>query len=163
MVKIPCVYLSWVVGLGNEGLLNSFLSISTGMGSVHSKADKIYNVKNKQINKYDISPASYSKWIFTHQAESPGKKPVRNLVLTTFIKTILHFPPPQKKKNCITIVSNFSRVIQLSQEKSKTMVMRPCHLVITTRILWCSRDGINRVSLKPWNYCKLPSVIWNHD
>ena len=33
----------------------------------------------------------------------------------------MHFvypPPPQKKKNCITIVSNFSWVLQSPQEKS---------------------------------------------
>ena len=37
-------------------------------------------------------------------------------------------PPPKKKKekrkNCMTFVSNFSLVLQLSQEKSKTMVMQ---------------------------------------
>ena len=35
-------------------------------------------------------------------------------------------PPPKKKKkknNCITIVSNFSSVLQSSQEKLKTMVV----------------------------------------
>ena len=37
-------------------------------------------------------------------------------------------PPllPARKKICITIISNFSWVVQSSQEKSKTMVMQNC-------------------------------------
>ena len=36
-------------------------------------------------------------------------------------------PPPKKKKLAVTIVSNFSWVLQSSQEKSKTMVMYKVH------------------------------------
>ena len=36
----------------------------------------------------------------------------------------MHLVYPRVKKNCITIVSNFSWVLQSSLEKSKTMVMQ---------------------------------------
>ena len=36
-------------------------------------------------------------------------------------------PPPEKKKLAVTIASNFSWVLQSSQDKSKTMVMHKVH------------------------------------
>ena len=110
-MTIPCVYLSWVVGLGNEGQLNSFLSISTGMRSVHSKAEKIYNVK-KWINKYDMS-----------QPLTLNMREIWYSLLSHRPKCTLLTPPPSPSpaKFCITIVPNFARVIQ----SSPTSLLRP--------------------------------------
>ena len=56
----------------------------------------------------------------------PVKREAHPFTWTT--ECTMFTPPPKKKKKlAVTIVSNFSWVLQSSQEKSKTMVMHKVH------------------------------------
>ena len=71
-------------------------------------------------------------YVIYDKVNSTRKKCQQKGKLTPFTWTTectMFTPPPQKKKKklAVTIVSNFSWVLQSSQEKSKTMVMHKVH------------------------------------